>query len=444
MKRNRQILILLALLAVTTAGGLFFALLETDASAQQVETISATEFSVGEVQGMVLKNAGGSFGLINTPAGVILQDGGDVQYSQEKLKMLIYTLSHLQAQRQIDPSGASREEFGLDAPLAQASLLLSERTVRLTLGRQNPVSEEYYLEVEGDSSLYMLDPDTAGYMLHSRDDLRDLSLYPALTSNTISSITQIQVRNDSGTFVLQPMAADRSGIYFGMTSPVETMLDWERVTSRVLNPLRELYPEKFVSDDVPLANYGLDQPDLTLEVTMDGRVYRCGFVQRDPDTWYCASLDRTLVSQLSAQQVEFLQADFMDLVGNSIYTKSVADINRISMKYSGQSFSMEITGESTELTGEGDGFQLDQNELLDFYETIDSIPAAGLLDGTEAVDPKPLLTISITLRDGGEDILEFYPISLRQCAVYINGASEFSTYTTVVEDMISAAELLRQ
>ena len=238
MKRNRQILILLALLAVTTAGGLFFALLETDASAQQVETISATEFSVGEVQGMVLKNAGGSFGLINTPAGVILQDGGDVQYSQEKLKMLIYTLSHLQAQRQIDPSGASREEFGLDAPLAQASLLLSERTVRLTLGRQNPVSEEYYLEVEGDSSLYMLDPDTAGYMLHSRDDLRDLSLYPALTSNTISSITQIQVRNDSGTFVLQPMAADRSGIYFGMTSPVETMLDWERVTSRVLNPLR--------------------------------------------------------------------------------------------------------------------------------------------------------------------------------------------------------------
>ena len=150
------------------------------------------------------------------------------------------------------------------------------------------------------------------------------------------------------------------------------------------------------------------------------------------------------MSQLSAQQVEFLQADFMDLVGNSIYTKSVADINRISMKYSGQSFSMEITGESTELTGEGDGFQLDQNELLDFYETIDSIPAAGLLDGTEAVDPKPLLTISITLRDGGEDILEFYPISLRQCAVYINGASEFSTYTTVVEDMISAAELLRQ
>ena len=51
----------------------------------------------------------------------------------------------------------------------------------------------------------------------------------------------------------------------------------------------------------------------------------------------------------------------MDLIGNSIYSKSVADISRIAFKYSGQSLALDISGESTELS-------CTVKELLNFYE----------------------------------------------------------------------------
>lgn len=48
------------------------------------------------------------------------------------------------------------------------------------------------------------------------------------------------------------------------------------------------------------------------------------------------------------------------------------------------------------------------------------------------------------MRSGEVDILEFYPISDRQCAVYLNGRAELSTYTTVVEQIIRGFEGLAQ
>lgn len=444
MKQNKQILIILLLLMITTLCGLLLGGAKGSSDISAVTTVEITDFGVGEIQGLVLKNSMGTIALINTPGGIILQEDQAEQYSQDKLKILVYTISHLTARRQINDSAFYMKEFGMDHPLAQVSILLSERIVRLKLGRQNPVTEEYYIAVEGENTFYMIDRDIAKLMLQSISDLRDFSPYPLLSKENISSNTQIKISNSKGSFVLRPIEFNNAGAFWGLVFPVDVMLDWERVDSRILNPLRELCPEKFVSDDVPLAVYGLDLPDITLELTIGDRIYRSGFTQKDSDTWYCADLKGTQVSLVSSQQVAFLQTDFKDLIGNSIYSKSVADVSRISFKYRGQSLILNISGESEGLVGTANGFLLEQKELLDFYGRITSIPGVGILDGTETIISLPLLTISISLRNGGEDILEFYSISQRQCAVCINERFEFYTYTTVVEDIISAVDLLNR
>ena len=70
---------------------------------------------------------------------------------------------------------------------------------------------------------------------------------------------------------------------------------------------------------------------------------------------------------------------------------------------------------------------------------MDPVPEAGVLEGDEECAAKPALTISVALRNGGEDILEFCPLSDRQCAVCVNGVAGFTTYNTVVADLIAAA-----
>ena len=116
MKQNKQILIILLLLMITTLCGLLLGGAKGSSDISAVTTVEITDFGVGEIQGLVLKNSMGTIALINTPGGIILQEDQAEQYSQDKLKILVYTISHLTARRQINDSAFYMKEFGMDHP----------------------------------------------------------------------------------------------------------------------------------------------------------------------------------------------------------------------------------------------------------------------------------------------------------------------------------------
>lgn len=466
MKQHRNIFIVSALLAVTLVVSTLLSFTEDSVEQESAEPEAVvTDISAGSVQAVVLKNETGSIGLLNLADGILVEGADAADYSQSKLITLVYTLSHLTAERTVDGAdtgnaaqaaesadtadegadlNGTEDRYGLKKPQAQVSLLLKEDTIRLLLGRKSPISEEYYLQVEGNPQIYMIDGEAAELMLQSILDLRDLSMYPAITGETLKYLNQIAITNPEGRVVLQQIQSDTISSFFGMIEPVTAVLDWENVDTAVMNPLRELIPERFVSDDVPLSDYGLDVPEYTLELNFGGQKYLCGFARKDPDSWYCANLAGTLVSEVDASAVQFLQTDFMELIGDSIYTVSAADVSRLSAKFEDTMVALDMSGASTSLTAAIDDRQMDYLEVTEFFDKIDSIPAAAVLDGTETVTSSPVLTLTVSLRNGGEDMIEFYSISERQCAVYVNGAAEFSTYTTVVSDITAAFRKLAE
>lgn len=409
---------------------------------EEMPVLQITDYKVGTVQAVVMQNQTGTVGLMNLPEGILVEGRETALYAQDKLKSLVYTLAHLQASRSIETENPDLSEYGLDAPQAQVSLLLDQDVVRLQLGRSNPLSGEYYLKVDGHPEIWMISQQTGMQLLQSVEDLRDLSLFPAISSDKQTQPLQVALKNPDGSFVLQLLQTDTVSSFYAMVDPVTTALDWERVDSRVMNPLKELQPVRFVSDDVPLSAYGLEEPEYLLALVYEDRMYRCGFVPRDEESWYCANLDTNLVSLITVDQAAFLETDFLDLIGNSIYSQSLADVSRITMRWPEGGFSLDIEGYFTELTGIAENVQLDYLQLSEFYAKIDSIPAAAVLGTEEIPQGTPLLTLSVSLRSGQENILEFYTISDRQCAVYVDGVAEFSTYLTVVRDMIAAAQAI--
>ncbi len=403
---------------------------------EEAVALSVTQLSVGDVQAVVLKNGSGAVSLLNLPTGVVV-DGGDASvYAQDKLTALIYNLAHLEAAGTVAP--AEDDRYGFASPSAQVSLLLEDGTVRLTLGRACPVGEGYYLRTDQSDEIYRIDSQMAAQMLQSADDLRDLRLYPALSSADLGKLSAILLEHDGSVMELQQLQTDTASTFFGMVQPVVSALDWEKVYRQLLSPLMQLQPQRFAGLGEDLAPYGLDEPEYTLTLLLDGTVYRCAFTQKDADTWYCTRLGSGLVSEVDAESAAFLQLDFMDLIGSSLYTRSVADLSGLDARFEGRRFTLDITGEGDSLTAALPGRQLDREELLAFYQKIDTIPAAAQLTGEEIPADEPALVMTFALRSGGEDILEFYPISDRQCAVYINGQAEFSTYTTVVEELKKA------
>ncbi len=439
MKQSRQIRLLAALTAVAAACAVFLILLPEPTSAgEDTPGRKITDMGAGEVQAVVLHNQSGTIGLLNLPSGVAVEGGDSSLYSQEKLVSLIYRLAHLDSAGTVEEGAGGLEAFGLEPPAAQVSLLTQDETVRLYLGRKCPVSREYYLMREGSAEIHLVGEETAQMLLQGVSDLRKLELFPSLAGDAIRSLSRITIENDRGQIVLDQLQTDTISSFFGMTAPVAAPLNWKEVDDLVLLPLRALSPDRFASSGAPLSKYGLDQPEYTLGLTIAGKEYRCGFVRKDPDTYYCAALDGTLVSEIAAEKVGFLEVGFMDLIGSSIYTRSVADLSRLSAKYDGHLVSIEVSGESTALTATVEGRQMDYLETLAFYDRIDTIPAAAVLTGEEPIRTKPALVLAFTLRSGQEDILEFYPVSDRQYAVFLNGAAEFTTYATVVNDLINA------
>lgn len=445
MKQKHTITSLSVLLGITLMLSVFLSGFSSQEEATETEEQKTviTNIHAGEVQAVALTNASGSIGLFSTSGGILVDGEEQSNYSQERLITLVYTLSHMSAERTLSNPQADSSVYGLHQPLAQASILLPDDTIRLLLGRKSPISDEYYLQLQGNPAIYLIDGDTAGEMLTSVQDLRDLAMYPALTRETLKELFQLSITGPEDTILLRQLSTDTISSFFGMFSPVEAALDWKNVDDQILNPLCNLTPRHFVSDNRPLSDYGLDAPDYTLELVLGNQIYTCGFSQKNQDSWYAANLATTLVSEVDAADIEFLKTDFMDLIGNSIYTFSPADASSISANYETNYVSMKLSGISEQLTGTIEERQLDSVEVMNFCRKIDAIPAASLWEETDSITSDPSLTMTITLRKGGEEILEFYPVGDRRCAVFINGSCEFTTYTTVVEDIKKTFEGLK-
>ena len=429
-KLNKQIAVLALLLALMAVATIIAYQLPDAEVRQAQEQEKAVQINSGDVQALVLSNSSGTSAFLNTPMGVIA-DGDDAGlYSQQKLINLVYGLTHIDADMEINEPEA--DSFGFDTPAAQVSILLDNSTVRLTLGRRSPVAEEYYL----------VSAEAAELMTQPADDLRDLALFPAISSENLAQLQQIRISSGDSSMLLCQVQTDTLSTFFGLVEPVVAVLNWENVYRQVLSAVFTLTPDHYVSDSRPLSDFGLDAPEYTLELLIDGQTYRCGFSAKDPDTYYCANLDKSLVCEIKREKIDFLSVNYIDLIGSSVYNRSAADVSRLSAKYSGGSVSLEITGEGESLTASTGTQQLDSAETVELFRSIGTIPMAAELSGTEETQ-SPVLTLCYTMRDGSEDILEFMPISDRQCAVFINGSAEFATYLTSAEDIIRAFDKLK-
>ena len=439
-KLNKQIAVLALLLALMAVATIIAYRLPDAEERQAQEQEKAVQINSGDVQAVVLSNSSGTAAFLNTPMGVIA-DGDDAGlYSQQKLISLVYGLTHIDADMEIAEPEA--DGFGFDTPAAQVSILLDNSTVRLTLGRRSPVAEEYYLKNEDSGKVYLVSAEAAELMTQPADDLRDLALFPAISSENLAQLQQIRIGSGDSSMLLCQVQTDTLSTFFGLLEPVVAVLNWENVYRQVLSAVFTLTPDHYVSDSRPLSDFGLDAPEYTLELLIDGQTYRCGFSAKDPDTYYCANLDKTLVCEIKREKIDFLSVNYIDLIGNSVYNRSAADVSRLSAKYSGGSVSLEITGEGESLTASTGTQQLDSAETVELFRSIGTIPMAAELSGTEETQ-SPVLTLCYTMRDGSEDIIEFMPVSDRQCAVFINGSAEFATYLTSAEDIIRAFDRLK-
>lgn len=441
---KRFIVILICAAVLFSVGTAVLAGTESVAEETTEEELYVTQINSGKVQAVLVSNEGGYTAFYNLATGIYPDGVTDAElsaYSQTSMISFVFSMSHLPGVKELENDTG---EFGFDSPRSEVIIFTDDDTVRLTLGRVSPVSGESYLRVAADSdgieSSWLISEEYADMMLLSLQDYRRLDMFPAVSSSNLSSLQALRIGSGEESYTLQQIESDTISTFFAMLEPVEIGLNWETVYRKIITNLYSLMPDRFVSDDIPLSEYGLDAPEYTLDLFIDGYGYSCGFVRKDPSTWYCANLNSTLVSEISDEKVSFLTTDYLTLIGSSLYSLSAADASAVTASLEGsRSVSVEVSGFSESLCAAVGERQLDKTETLNLFSRITSIPAVAEMPENEDISSEPLLTMTFSLRDGGSDIIELVPLSGgRQCAVFINGQADFATYTTIVNDIISA------
>ncbi len=397
-------------------------------------SLELTSLGVGEVQGFTLRKADSALGVI--PHGTDFEIIGDeMPYDRERLAAFLYASCHLTAERLLDTPDPPTD-YGLDPPVTQISLLQAGNTpLRIRIGDLCPVSAQRYAMVEGSEQIALLSEEVSELLASSPEDLQDLRFFPNFDADSKIRLERITLSSRSESFTLQRISDSVSGL-FEMISPVQSTVDWRATNDHLLVPLAALEPTRFISD-VPdaITTYNLNDPDISLTLSFAGRTVHCLFrLDQSADICYCYSPEQGRVCSMPGSAVSFLTSlSYTDLLGGTIYRQAISQVSRVSLNDTGRIISVFFSGSGENLTAHTNHILLNANEASRFYSQVTAIPIAGTLTDQAIPEATPLLTLTVSLKDGQAHILEFLPLTPQYCAVSINGVCQFATFSSVVQ-----------
>ena len=437
--------VLLGVFAALAAMALWLLLVpagQEEAAEDAAPSLTITDEHVGNLAAAVVVNDKGMVALYADGGDIRMMDGPQgARLSDTLLKAWFYQMAHLQAASALGQV-QSWGDYGLEDPVSSLVLMKKdEGRVRVFLGDESPMGGGRYLRVEGDSTLYLIDGLGMEMMLYGPDDFRDVQVLPQLQSDSVSQITRLCVESGEGRLEITS-SRQNGAVLFMLQSPFEAALNWQQVTDKLIVPLASLGSAGFVSDDVPLEQYGFDGPEaVRLEIdTQSGRTVLLFAPCEDGQTLYCAREGGTEVIAVNREDASFLQLTGYELMDSTLYTLKAADVDRVSVSTPQLHGVFELVGQGESLRGSIEGRTLDAAQTVTLYQRLTLLPPAQVLEEGAELSGESLLTLVFERKDGAQDTVQCIPVSDRRCAVVINESASFTTYTSSVEEIIRVAQ----
>jgi hypothetical protein len=307
----------------------------------------------------------------------------------------------------MEKAPADLSRWGLAKPTRSIAMASSGKKVTLQLGTEDPGKSSYFVRlVQGGkvflASKYALD----GLLSKTVDDLRDKTLL-SIAKDTIE---RIRVQGAKGAATLA-----RTGGKWMLTEPISVPAD-EFAADGLADALASLKADKFVAADAhDLAQYGLDKPQLVVEVQAKGGAQygvRVGKGVPGGTGLYAARTSDSSVMQLARATFETLNKGVGDLRSRKMLDVETDRVERIAV------VSRKIRWEAVRA---GDGWKFVEPNAGKKADAIDVDNV--ILDATASADRwitdnpteadlanyglvKPELTVTLTLKGGVTKKLE--------------------------------------
>lgn len=419
---------------------------QTSKSNGDTVTRFASYDNVDDIVLVKIQNDTGEYILINAGEGNFsMQDVADEMLDAEAVSALFQGLQQIVSNSTVREHVAEEdlEQYGLDTPAATVVLMdKDQQGLEMKIGDMSPDGVGRYFYVSGLPNVYTIEDSTAQGYLASRSAYLNLQFYPSMEGDNIKSIASFELLTQEGSgYRLERTRVSETAalIYFDMVQPVHITTSRQNVETQLLTPLQQLKGQELVSEDAAdYAPYGLDTPQYTIHMNYQEQDYTLLFAQKD-GVMYGTTDGSGMIFSVDPSLTGFLEKDYMDIIGASVYDQNITTIANITLDIRGEHFSYDIDGEATYLTAQENGEYKDVSAFMDLFAALGSINIEG---ETDAVAGEPEFTMTVTYREEGapQDVIQIVPMDDRKGAVSVNGSTAFYTYRTNLDNILKLAQ----
>ncbi len=352
------------------------------------------------------------------------------------------SIAALYASREVTERTAA--DCGLDTPIIKAVVTDDEnKEFTVFVGDESPDKSGYYLKLSNSDKIYVVETtvrDTLNFTLVSLADTSDLPAFPlsnvASTYKTedgaFSKFDRLTIsgKNFSEPIVVEQSLEDESmGIsLYKIVSPVNRAAEnLDDIISMFSSGISVTGAYALDVSAETLTALGLDNPDFTAKMDIDGQSLTFKFKQQSDSDYAVISNDSIIVKKISADTVSsFINNKTSDFYADWVCLNSIDDLDGFAFKIGKTEYNFSIAANTDEESEDSyivkyNGKQMKSSDFQDFYQKCIELNCSDYT--TDNISGESAYTIIFYYKDdiGEDQTYEFKKFSETKYQYYLNG-----------------------
>lgn len=443
------------------------------------EGIRIYRFSPSNVDYMEITNTHETYRVRMVDSQVVIVGYETIPLLSASSSGLFKSVETLTLETVVDENCTDLSRFGLSEPRATITIqAYSDARVTFFIGDASPTGEYYYMSVEGENTVYLIERMLAERYLKSVAEYCDKKIYKTFVPYEDFTALTIKSPNHNYSFRMATEEEKASGgIYFSgiaMETPFAWGVDSEQMET-LMETMVELTADDVVAmcvDEQDLAQYGLDQAsrtEIVLSVYADPNPTMYNdkanpYYDSSQQTgvysdftvtyWLGTTADkqvyvmfdgRPVVYTMPSDTFSWLEWTPYRYCMKMLFGEYISNLSSLSVITPEENLTFTLTGadsdDKEDLRVSCGDVSVDGDNFRTFYANL-----MGMYPSGEGTMPEnagtPALEIVYTLTDGTSHFIRFYPMDDRNYAANVDGHTFLSVRVTEIQKVINDSQKL--
>ena len=442
------------------------------------ENIRVFRFSPKNIEYMEIENAHQTYRVRMVDSKVEIVGFETVPLLEASSAGLFNSGETLRLETKICDDCEDLDDFGLEDPQATVTIQSYTGSVaKFHIGDMTPNHDYYYMCVDGERTVYILETLFAERYLKSVVEYCDPKIYKTFVP--YDDFVALSVVSPTGEYAFRKATEDesKSGVYFGgiaMDKPFHWGADADAI-ELVMTSMVGLTADSVVDVGVSeeeLVQYGLDaasRTEIKLSVYADPNpmmynnqtnayydsskptgeytdfsvTYRIG--KEVDDQVYVMFEDRDVVYTMSRENFSWLEKRPYQFCNHMLFGEYISNLSALQISTPEDSWTFELknaaSNDKDELEVTCGSVSVNGKQFRSFYANLMSIYPSGEATKPEGASEADL-EIRYVMSDGREEILRFYKIDARNYAAETGGSVFLSVRVTELEKVLNDIQKL--